>query len=104
AAGFLREQVAGRHNDDESAAEQPDEVAPLQLEGVAPSFGELVAFRFQIHYLDPPTRGDVTPRIRSAARRTALTMRGYVPQRQTLRSMRRAMSCSLWFGFVFSIP
>ena len=42
--------------------------------------------------------------MRSAARRTAWTIRGYVPQRQTLRSIRRAMSGSEGFGLVLSRP
>src|SRR5437588_88826 len=82
---------------DEACAQEADEIAALELEDVAPRLGELVPFdvggkirrggmmRRSAHF--PPPVTAVTTRIRRAARRTALTIRGYVPQRQTLRSM-----------------
>ena len=43
-------------------------------------------------------------RMRSAAICTARTIRGYVPQRQTLRSITFAMSSAVGLGWVFSSP
>jgi hypothetical protein len=57
---------------DEAAAEQTHEVAPLELEGIAAGFRQLVAFGF--HHR-PPIGGELV-RMRSAARRTAWTIRG----------------------------
>src|SRR5262249_60229289 len=95
ASGLLRERVGRRDGDDETGAEQADEIAALQLEDVAARLGELVAFDVErrirrrrrirrIPHFPPPIIA-LFARMRSAARRTALTIRGYVPQRQTLR-------------------
>ena len=95
-------EIGRRDHHDQAAAEEPHEVAALELERVAARLGELVAFGF-----DHSRRlliAVLPVRIRSAASRTACTMRGYVPQRQTLRSISRAMSASDGLGFVFSRP
>ena len=75
------QQIRCRDHHRQAAAEDAHERAAFELERVAPCFLELVAFGFH-HFAS--TGADVE-RIRPAARRTAFTMRGYVPQRQTLR-------------------
>ncbi len=106
AAGFLCENVRSRHHHEQAAAEEPNEVAAIELEEITPRLGQFVAFRLDVELFDAhrPAPVLVLVRIRSAARRTAFTIRGYVPQRQTLPSSRRATSCSDGFGFVRSRP
>src|SRR5262249_33668393 len=76
---------------DETGAERLDETAAIQLEAVARAFEELVALGFdreaRLAHARPPF----------AASLMAATIRGYVPQRQTLcvRSMAAAIASSV---------
>src|SRR5262249_45266841 len=106
-------------DDDQSGAhgsEDAHEIAALELEPVRQRLGELVSLDFgfvknrsalrcllcALPHRRPPALLVVF--IRSAASLIAWTIRGYVPQRQTLRSITFAMSCSDGVGLVRSRP
>src|SRR6185436_11123941 len=91
-------EYAGAHH-----REDAHELAALDLEAVARRFDQFVPFDFDLDIDRTIHRRTSAPSVflvLSAAIFTARTIRGYVPQRQTLRSMMRAMSASDGVGLV----
>ena len=93
-ARLLRERGRRGGEDDEPAAEELHELAAIDLEPVRGPGGELVPLRLERGAVlaARPAAHPPPPFVASAARRTARTMRSYVPHRQMWPSRAWAIS------------